>query len=284
MKFLTTLLATTVLALPASAATLRITVTNTQAAPSEGSAGFALTPVYTALHNGNFDSVTAGSAVSAGVETLAELGNPSLLPAERTADGVSPGSVATTISNGRPLFGGESATVEIDVDDFENQRYFSFLSMVVPSNDLFIANADPLAYNLFNDDGTFVGPQTINVSGVNVWDAGTEANDASITGGAAFVAGSDATAGVVTDGVATSGFSELATYLGASTVPGFSIDESLGFDGFFSDFSNAYTFNLATITIEEVAPVPLPAGGLLLLSGLGLGGIVARRKKKMQNA
>lgn len=284
MKFLTTLIATTVLAMPASATTLRITVTNNQNAISEGNAGFALTPVYTALHNGNFDSVTAGSAVSAGVETLAELGNPSLLPAERTAEGVSPGSVATTISNGRPLFGGESATVEIDVNDFENQRYFSFLSMVIPSNDLFIANADPLAYNLFNDDGTFAGPQTIDVTGVNVWDAGTEANDALTTGGGAFVAGSDATAGVVTDGVATAGFSDLATYLGVTTVPGFLIDEGIGIDGFFGDFSNASIFSLATITIEQVAPVPLPAGGLLLLSGLGFGGFVARRKKKMQNA
>lgn len=284
MKLLTAILATTVLALPASAATLRITVTNNQDAPIagpdgfSGDAGFALTPVYGAFHDGSFDTVTLGEEVSAGVETLAELGSPAAVRAEREA--AHPGSTGTVIANGRPIFGGESASAEVEITDFENQRYFSFLSMIIPSNDLFIANADAQAFNLFNDDGSFAGPRIINVSGLQVFDAGTEENNADVTGGAAFIAGSSAPAGVDTDGVASAGFSALEEFLGVDTVAGFNINSELAPSSFFADANNASFFNVATITIEQVAPVPLPAGGALLLSGLAFGGFAARRKSK----
>ncbi len=281
MKLLTAILATTtMLALPAGATTLRITVTNNQNAAANGTdAGFALTPVYGAFHNGSFDTVTLGEEVSAGVETLAELGNPAAVRAEREA--ALPGSTAAVIANGRPIFGGESASAEVDITDIANQRYFSFLSMIIPSNDLFVANDNALAYDLFNDDGSFVGPQTINITGLQVFDAGTEENNADVSGGAAFIAGSNAPGGVDTDGVASAGFAALEEFLGTTTVAGFNIDPELAPPSFFADASNAGLFNIATITIEEVvAPVPLPAGGALLLSGLAFGGFAARRKAR----
>ena len=276
MKVLTAALVASALAVPASATTLRITITNNQADD-----GFALTPVYSAFHDGNFDPVTVGEQASFGVERLAELGQIDVLPLERTAD--QPNSTATAVfgDGAPPIFGGVTSSAEIEITDFENQRFFSFLSMVLPSNDLFIANAQADAYNLFNDDGTFVGPQIINVTGEQVYDAGTELNDASLDGGAAFVAGSTATAGFETDDAITAGFSALEEFLGVTTGPGFVIDSDLGSNGFFADASNAALFNIATITIEEVvAPVPLPAGGMLLLSGLGFAGFAARRKAK----
>ena len=284
MKFLSTLVVASLLAVPASATTLRITITNNQGAPEDGLAGFALTPVYSAFHNGIFDSYDLGAEVSAGVEQLAELGNPGLLPAERTAADVSPGSVATVVANGRPIFGGETAVGEVEITDFANQRYFSFLSMIVPSNDTFIANGNPLAFDLFNDDGSFAGLQTINVTGLQVRDAGTEANDSSAGGGAAFSSIAVGTEGLDTrgSGGVTDGFAGLAEFLGTPTVPGFTIDPALGGGGFFSNADNAGLFNIATITIEEVAPVPLPASGLLLLSAFGVAGAVARRKAKKQ--
>ncbi|MEO9604036.1 MAG: spondin domain-containing protein, partial [Lentilitoribacter sp.] len=76
MKFLSTVIIAASLAAPAMATTLRVTVTNNQAAPTAGVAGFALTPVYSAFHNGLFDSYNLGEEVSAGVEQLAEVGNP----------------------------------------------------------------------------------------------------------------------------------------------------------------------------------------------------------------
>lgn len=281
MKILTAALMTAAMALPASATTLRITVTNTQLAPTEGEAGFALAPVYSAFHDGSFDPVTVGERVTAGVETLAELGNPAAVRAERIA--ALPASTGAPVSSGA-LIGGASSSVEVEITDFLSQRYFSFLSMVLPSNDLFIANATATAYNLFNDDGTFVGPRTISVTGLDVFDAGTEENNADVSGGAAFVAGAAAPDGVDTDDVATAGFSALEAFLGAETPAGFSISPDLVPAGFFADASNAGLFSIASITIEEVvAPVPLPAGGVLLLSALGVAGVSsARRKAKKQ--
>ncbi len=272
MKTLTAALLLTALAAPVSATTLRITVTNTQ-----GDTGFALAPVYSAFHDGSFDSVTVGETVTAGVETLAELGNPAAVRAERIA--ALPNSAGAAVSAGA-LLGGATQSTEVEITDFENQRFFSFLSMILPSNDLFIANDDATAFNLFNDDGSFIGTQTIAVNGLNVFDAGTEVNDASVTGGAAFVAGSAAPGGVnIESGSATAGFAALEDFLGVETAPGFVLASGTG-TGFFSDISNASQFSLATITIEEVAPVPLPAGGMLLLSGLAFGGFAARRKAK----
>ncbi|MEP1539378.1 MAG: spondin domain-containing protein [Paracoccaceae bacterium] len=285
MKFLSTVIIAASLAAPAMATTLRVTVTNNQAAPTAGVAGFALTPVYSAFHNGLFDSYNLGEEVSAGVEQLAEVGNPGLLPDERTALGVSPGSTAITVANGRPIFGGETAYGDVVIDDFANQRFFSFLSMVVPTNDTFIANGNPTLFDLFNDDGTFAGPLTINVTGLQVRDAGTEANDASASGGAAFGANSVGGEGVDTrgSGGVTEGFTGLSTFLGTDTVPGFQIDPALGGSGFFDDINNAALFNVATITIE-ISPVPLPAGGVLLLSAMGFAGFVSRRKARAAKA
>ena len=48
--------------------------------------------------------------------------------------------------------------------------------MLVPSNDAFIANDNPMAYPLFDDSGNFTGPVSVSISGQQVWDAGTEAN------------------------------------------------------------------------------------------------------------
>ena len=286
MKFLSTVVIAAVLAAPAMATTLRVTVTNNQAAPTAGVAGFALTPVYSAFHNGVFDSFDVGAQVSAGVEQLAEIGSPSLLPAERTALGVSPGSTAINVADGRPIFGGETVYGDVEITDFANQRFFSFLSMVVPTNDTFIGNADSTAFDLFNDDGTFAGPLTINITGLGVYDAGTEVNDSSATGGAAFSAIANGGEGVnerATSGGVSEGFTGLSEFLGTNTVPGFQIDPALGGSGFFDDFNNAALFNVATITIE-ISPVPLPAGGVLLLSAMGFAGFVSRRKSRAAKA
>ena len=80
-------------------------------------------------------------------------------------------------------------------------------------------------------------------------------------------------------GGVTDGFADLATFLGTPTIPGFTIDPSLGDNGFFASSANAASFSLATITIEEVAPIPLPAGLPLMLAGLGAFGLIRRRAK-----
>ncbi len=48
--------------------------------------------------------------------------------------------------------------------------------MVIPSNDAFIANDDPLAHEVFDAAGNFTGPITLTVLCSCVLDAGTEDN------------------------------------------------------------------------------------------------------------
>ena len=62
--------------------------------------------------------------------------------------------------------------------------------MLIPSNDAFVGNEDPDAYRVFNPDGSFAGPLTIEIFGRDIWDAGTELNNGdgaafSLNGGAA---------------------------------------------------------------------------------------------------
>lgn len=255
------------LAPAAHAATLEIIITNTA---QDG--GFAITPVYSAFHDGSFDAFDAGSAASAGVEQIAETGNPSGLPGERLT--VAPQSVATVVAapaSGPPTIDpGETTRARIEVDGSVN-RYFTFLSMLVPSNDTFLGNDDPFAYALFDAAGKFLGDRVINVTADLLWDAGTEINE--LLGGPAFVVGQDANAGAEENGVVHAAES-FAGFAGAQTPLG-------TLDGTLIDFTgDRSAFSVATITIRELpAAVPLPAAGLMSLTALiGLGATRRRRK------
>lgn len=57
-----------------------------------------------------------------------------------------------------------------------SSRYFSYATMIIPSNDAFIANGNPMAHRIFDDAGNFLGADFI-VLGSSVLDAGTEVND-----------------------------------------------------------------------------------------------------------
>jgi hypothetical protein len=48
--------------------------------------------------------------------------------------------------------------------------------LIIPSNDFFIANGNPLAHRIFDDAGNFLGADFV-VTGAQVLDAGTEIND-----------------------------------------------------------------------------------------------------------
>lgn len=258
--------AVSLLALPVTAATLEITVTNTQ---STGQ--FSLTPLWVAFHDGSFDAFDTGTAASGAVESLAELGNPAGLDVELAATdpaGVS-GSIAAA-GNGVPTIDpGETATATFNVDP-GSALYFSFLAMLLPSNDSFIANDDPLAVQLFDAVGTWLGDKVLTLTAADLYDAGTEINDP--TNGAAFLVGQTATDGADENGLihaveSFDDFAGLATPLGplAAVLPDLVSDPG--------------AVPIATITISEVAPVPLPAGGVLALSGLAALGMARMRRK-----
>lgn len=235
----------------ASADRLRVTITNHQAAD-----GLFLTPLLAAFHDGTYDAFDPGAAADAGLEAIAEGGDPS---AEIAAN---PGRNFTVIASpggfaGAPVIDpGESASVLIDVDAL-TERYFSFLSMVIPSNDYFIGNADPMGHAVFDASGAFLGA-SIAILGADVWDAGTEVSDGA---GAAFSTdgGADADQGGT---VAPAG--SLAALIGVGIPTGASIGSVPGAADLFASI--------------EVSRVPLP--GALPLMAAALGGLGLMRRKR----
>ncbi|MEM7309528.1 MAG: spondin domain-containing protein [Planctomycetota bacterium] len=153
-------------------------------------AGVFLTPPWVGIHDGTFDSYDGGSPASVPlggneIEALAEDGNNG--PITATFDVLQPGApqVGAAVGPSGPLAPGQRVSFTLNVDPLQN-RYFSYGSMVIPSNDTFIANGNPLAHQLFDATGAFVG-QSFIVSGDETNDAGTEVND-EIAGNVAFLA------------------------------------------------------------------------------------------------
>jgi len=152
---------------------VRVTVTN-----DAGSGGLYFTPVWTGFHNGTFDLFDSGSPASAGLENLAENGDVSTLNSEfGSANGRLSNTLTSASGIGPGLFDpGRSASFDISLDEVDN-RYLSFASMILPSNDAFIGNGDPTSIELFDAMGNFNGPITLTILGANVYDSGSELND-----------------------------------------------------------------------------------------------------------
>ena len=133
----------------ASALSLKVTITNI--APAGGT---ILTPVWVGFHNGSFDSYDGGTASAPELERLAEDGNTAPLSSVFGANGtlVATGTaqVGTRVQDtlGGLLTPGNFVTNTFAVDNTGANRYFSYASMVLPSNDYYIANGNPLAHDL----------------------------------------------------------------------------------------------------------------------------------------
>lgn len=234
---------------------VRVTVQNLA-----GSSGVAVSPLTVAFHNGSWDAFNTGAAASTGVQNIAESGNGAAYLAaftSATPQGVS-GVVPATVNAFGPgiYLPGGSGSLVFTLDTAAN-RYFSYGAMVVPSNDMFIGNDNPLGVALFDAAGNFLNP-TITLTGGNVWDAGTEVN---APFGAAFLAGQNGADHVAENGLITpsGGF---ATYGGLLTAAGYN----------FTDLPSANT-PIARITFEIV---PTPGA----TAALGLAGLSSFRRRR----
>ncbi|MEO0458651.1 MAG: spondin domain-containing protein, partial [Cyanobacteria bacterium P01_A01_bin.114] len=255
-----------VLAASAMAATLRITVDNL--APTNGN---FLTPVWFGLHDGSFDIYDRDVSLDEfpGTEALVEDGINAPLAARfaDTVPGVQGDLFGPTIP---PVGPGESSTAIVEVD--AANQYFSYASMVIPSNDAFIANGNPLAHQIFDDAGNFIGADFV-VLGSDVLDGGTEVNDEAEFS-TAFLGQAAPNTGQDENGVVTPhpGF-----------IPGGRILSTTDFNGFNftgADFT-ADGYEVARFRVELVedgASVPEPGMvmGLLTLGGV----LVAKRQRK----
>lgn len=250
----------------ASAQNLSITFENTSP-----SGGFSLTPFWFALHNGGFDSYDGGQTAAGfpGLEELAEDGLTGPISAAFAASpaGLAGGVDATAVAISGPgdapvLSPGESVTVSIDPGDRSTNRWFTYASMVVPTNDLFVGNGNPFAHEVFDAAGNFAGPVEILLFGSSVNDAGTEVNNA--FGGAAFSVNGGAG---VTEDLPVRNFFTVA-----------------GDEAYLASFLNTGTADGGTITsafgeadlIGRITIVPAPATAALL----GMGGLMATRRRR----
>ncbi|MEM9660903.1 MAG: spondin domain-containing protein [Planctomycetota bacterium] len=253
-----TRMAIAALLLAGSASGQAVSVTFENLLPSGGT---AFTPVFFGLSDGSFDLFDPGSPASLGLEEVAELGSTGTLAAEFAA--ADPSGLSATTSTG-PIAGGGSATVDFNVTDPAANRFLSFASMVVPTNDLFIGNGNNTGIEVFDAAGNFNGPITITIFGGQVWDAGTEVNNAD--DGAAFLQGIDATLGTPQGGNVELFFNDpgasayLDSLVGRTTAPGFDI---------------LSTFDQGT-PIAQITIVPTPA----TLALVPLAGLAAARRRR----
>ena len=127
----------------ASAAQMQVTVTIDNLAPSNS---VVFVPLHLGFDSGVFVAFDIDQSATPAIISVAEGGSGSAwLPAFAAAD---PGATIGTI--GAPLMPGMSRSMTFTVDTAAN-RFFSFASMVVPSNDFFIGNDSPTAFRAFHD-------------------------------------------------------------------------------------------------------------------------------------
>jgi hypothetical protein len=253
-----------------AATDIKVTFTNVSPAGSVGTS-----PLWVGFHNSSFDLFDAGSAASLGVERIAEDGNSGPLGtlfAATTLTGVQ-GTLA-----GPPAFPGDVRMLTLTGLDLQgDNRYFSYASMVVLSNDFFIGNDDAMAHDL---SSLVAGGGKISIfvgGNGNVWDAGTEVNDFanSLANGAFGIGGGQTGANQGDD---EHGFvhrvdaDPYAAFLNQGLVPA-------GYD--FSPLAFTGQAAIGRIDIEVVtAPVPEPQTYAMLLGGLALIGAVTRRRMR----
>ena len=257
----------------ASAADVRVTFTNVSPA-----GGVGTSPLWVGFHNTSFDLFDAGSAASLGVERISEDGNTAPLTtlfAATTESGIQ-GTLA-----GGPAFPGAVRTMDFTGLDLAGQnRWFSYASMVVLSNDFFIGNDSATEHDLsvLLSNG---GLLSFYVGGNgDVWDAGTEVNDFanSLANGAFGIGGGQTMANQGADEhgvVRLVDANPYASFLNAALVPA-------GYD--FTPLQFTSLPAIGRIDIQLLAPVPEPETYAMLLSGLALIGAISRRSMKRRAA
>ena len=109
---------------------------------------------------------TGGLSSQPGLERIAEDGNPAVISADFLGgysyiddSGVTPVSDRVLSSQngadrvdgmvgGGPIGPGQSVSQNFTIDAMSANQYLSYVSMVIPSNDYFVANGNPIAHDL----------------------------------------------------------------------------------------------------------------------------------------
>lgn len=243
---------------------LRVTVENL--APENS---ITLAPLRFGFGNGTFDAFNNGAEAfllgfptiaDAPIVTVAEGGSgsnwfPAFTAAEPNAN---LGSV--TGPNINPFLPGETNSATFLVDT--SNQFFTFATMVVPSNDHFLGNDSPTAYRVFDNDGNLI-LNGFTETAAEIWDAGSETENPA---NAAFLEVGTNALRENENGVVSFNFSDLAAFNGLTTAAGYQFDSGL------------LSAGTEVLRISfEVVPEP-PTVLLGVLGAIGVGGAVARRR------
>jgi Ca2+-binding RTX toxin-like protein len=177
----------------------QLTIEIQNLAPTQGT---LLTPVWFGFHTGVFDTYDRGRPASPGLESVAEDGAVALISREfdLAGFGTVQGAVLGTAGTPGPIDVGETASFTVTLDGSDpTSRFFSYASMIIPSNDFFIANGNERAHQIFDDQGNFLGAD-FTVLGSQVLDAGSEVND-EVPANTAFFGQQTPNTGVTENGV-----------------------------------------------------------------------------------
>ena len=246
---------------PAMAAKRVVTVTVQNLVPANS---VTITPLRLGFNNGTFDAFNEGGTPTAPIISIAEGGTGAdWFPAFAAAD---PTAVLGSVGGGpaTPGSGPFSAKFTIDTDV---NPFFTFGAMVVPSNDFFIGNDDPMEYRLFDAAGNLlIG--AIDQRASDIWNAGSEAFDPAK---AAFLVGGVNALRTPENGVTEFNFTELARFDGLTTAAGFVFTSRLGAD------TPVYRISFSA------AAVPEPTAWATMVAGFGLiGGTMRSVGRKRQ--
>lgn len=249
------------------AGVVQVQVTAQNLAPAN-SLGFA--PLHFGFGNGTFDSFdngtvafNTGDIATAPIVTIAEGGSGSTwLPAFAAAEpNATIGSV--TGPTGGPFVPGAVNSAVFSVDT--SNRYFTFGSMAVPSNDRFVGNDDPRAFPVFDPSGNLV-LNTIVQKTRDIWDAGSETDEPA---NAAFLVIGTNSQRVNQNGVVAFN-SDFSAYNGLTTAAGYTFN------------SNLLSANDDVLRISfAIVPEPTSAAaGATILASIGGSWLLRRRQRQ----
>jgi hypothetical protein len=247
---------------------INVTVTFENLAPTD-SVSFA--PIRLGFGNGTFDAFNAGEVATDPIISVAERGTgntwfPAFSAAEPNAvlgSIVGGGALPQIVPIGNANANRASSGSQTFMVDTSVNRFFTFASMVLPSNDLFIGNDDPREYELFDAAGNLLIDEIFVPVG-EIWDAGSEV---AIPLNGAFVVGGTNSNRVEQNGVVSFDSSELAAFNGFMTAQGYAFTNA-GLTG---------GTNIGRISFSVTA-VPEPSS--LAFVGLMGVGVVLRRYRK----